>query len=94
MSDGTYYVLMVVGLPVAILAIAMLAGHFHRDDDERLLDWTPTRSPRREAELQAGDVQQMLGAVNRYRRMRGASERSLEQVTEHTWASLERYEGP
>jgi hypothetical protein len=36
----------------------------------------------------------MLGAVNRYRRMRGASERSLEQVTEHTWASLERYEGP
>ena len=72
MSDGTYFVLVVVGLPVMIVAIAMLAGCLHRDDDERLLDWKPTRSPRREAELQAGDVHQMLAAVNRYRRMRGA----------------------
>ena len=34
----------------------------------------------------------MLAALNRYRRLRGAPERSLEEVAQHT-ASLELYIG-
>jgi hypothetical protein len=33
----------------------------------------------------------MLAAQNRYRRLRGAPERSLEEVTDHAWASLKRF---
>jgi hypothetical protein len=85
----TYFLAMVLGLPITIIAIALVAGHFYRGGPEELLDWQPTRSPEREAELEHGDIHQMLGALNRYRRQRGAPERSLEEVTEHGWAGLE-----
>ena len=91
MTDDTYYLLVVLGLPTILLVIAMLAGYFYRGGNERLLDWKPTRSPRREAELQHGETHQMLTAVNRYRRMRGAPERSLQQVADR-WANLDRYD--
>ncbi len=87
-TDG-YFFFMVLGLPLLLLAIAMLAGCFYRDGYERLLDWKPTRSPKREAELQLGETHQMLSALNRYRRSRGAPERSLQEITEHAWANLE-----
>ncbi len=89
MTPNSYFVLMVLGLPLAILAIAMLAGYLYRGSYERLLDWKLTRSPEREAELD-GDTRQMLGALNRYRRSRGAPERSLEEITEHPWTELDR----
>jgi hypothetical protein len=73
---------MVLGLPVVILAVALLAGHLNRDGYAELLDWKPTRSPQREIELELSDVEQMLAAQNRHRRRRGAPERTLEQVTE------------
>ena len=91
MSANTYYLLMVVGLPVVFLAIALLATRFHRDD-ARVLDWKPTRSDSREAELHAGDVEQMLDALNKYRRLRGAPERSLQEITQENWAGLEQYD--
>jgi hypothetical protein len=78
----TYFLSMVLGLPLVILALALLAGHFHRDGYAELLDWKPTRSPEREVELELGDIQQMLAAQNRHRRRRGAAERTLEEVTE------------
>jgi hypothetical protein len=93
MTEHTYFLLVVLGLPLAIVLIAMLGGLLYRDGYERLLDWKSTRSPAREAEVQVGDVDQVLAAVNRYRRMRGAPERSLQQITEHAWASLDRYDG-
>ncbi|HXP99323.1 MAG TPA: hypothetical protein VN845_04570 [Solirubrobacteraceae bacterium] len=92
MSPDIYFSLVVLGLPLIILVVALLAGYFYREGYERLLDWKPTRSPAREAELELDDTHQMLGALNRYRRARGAPARSLEQITEHTWASLERYD--
>jgi hypothetical protein len=88
MSPNTYFLLMVLGAPLAILGVAILAGYFYRGGYEHLLDWRPTRSPEREAEL-TGDTHQMLSALNRYRRLRGAPERSLEQLTGHAWASLD-----
>jgi hypothetical protein len=83
-----YFLVMVVGVPLGLLAIAVIAACFHRGGYAEILDWKPTRSPEREAELQLSDVAQMLAAQNRYRRQRGAPERTLEEVTEHAWALL------
>jgi hypothetical protein len=81
-----YFLMMVLGLPALLLALSLLAGLLYRDGPEELLDWRPTRSPQKEAELEHGDVQQMLAALNRYRRERGAPERSLAEVTERAWS--------
>jgi hypothetical protein len=83
-----YFLAMVVGVPLCIVLIAMLAGYFYPGGPEEILDWKPTRSPAREAELQRLEVDQMLAAQNRYRRQRGAPVRSLEEVTEDAWARL------
>jgi hypothetical protein len=73
-----YFLSMVFGLPLLLLSLALLAGHFHRDGYAELLDWKPTRSPEREVELELGDVEQMLAAQNRHRRR--AAERTLADV--------------
>jgi hypothetical protein len=83
-----YFLVMVVGVPLGILVIAIVSSYLYRGGNEEILDWKLTRSPEREAELQLGDVDQMLAAQNRYRRQRGAPERSLEEITEHAWPSL------
>jgi hypothetical protein len=77
-----YFLSMVFGLPLLLLSLALLAGHFHRDGYAELLDWKPTRSPEREVELELGDIEQMLAAQNRHRRRRGAGERTLDEVME------------
>jgi hypothetical protein len=81
-----YFLVMVLGLPLVFLLLAMLAGASHRGGYATLLDWRPTRSPQREAELQHDDVDQMLAALNRYRRQRGAPSRSLEEATRNSSA--------
>jgi len=81
------FLVVVVGAPLGILVIAMAASYFYRGGNEEILDWKLTRSPQREAELQRGEVDQMLAAQNRYRRQRGAPERSLEEVTEYPWGA-------
>jgi hypothetical protein len=81
-----YFLSMVLGLPLLLLALAALAGHFHHDGYEDLLDWKPTRSPEREVELELGDIEQMLAAQNRHRRRRGARERTLAEVNERARA--------
>jgi hypothetical protein len=74
-----YFVAMVFGPPIALLLLALLAGLAHRDVTD-VLDWKPTRSPKREAELRSSEVSQMLEAQNRYRRLRGEPERTLEEI--------------
>jgi len=86
-----YFLGMVLGVPAILLAIALLAGHFHQDGYAELLDWKPTRSPEREVELELGELDQMLAAQNRYRRERGVPERSLDEVTQRAWASFNLY---
>jgi hypothetical protein len=83
-----YFLSMVFGLPLVLVALALLAGHFHRDGYAELLDWKPTRSPEREVELELSDIQQMLAAQNRHRRRRGAAERTLADVSERARAGL------
>jgi hypothetical protein len=82
----TYFLGVVLGLPLLMLAIALVAGYLHRDENAELLDWKPTRSPEREVELELSDIDQMLAAQNRHRRRRGAAERTLEEVTERARA--------
>jgi len=86
-----YFLGMVLGVPALLVVVALLAGHFHEDGYGELLDWKPTRSPQREVELELGELDQMLAAQNRYRRRRGAPERSLDEVTERAWASFNLY---
>ena len=85
-----YFLSMVFGVPLVLLTLALVAGHFHRDGYAELLDWKPTRSPEREVELELGDVQQMLDAQNRHRLRRGASERTLAEVGERVRAGFTR----
>lgn len=84
-----YFLSMVFGLPLLLLSLALLAGHFHRDGYAKLLDWRPTRSPEREVELELGDVEQMLAAQNRHRRRRGAAERTLADVEARAGSGFE-----
>jgi hypothetical protein len=86
-----YFLGMVLGLPALLLAIALLAGYLHQEGYAELLDWKPTRSPEREVELELSELDQMLAAQNRYRRERGAPERSLDEVSERAWANFSRY---
>jgi hypothetical protein len=83
-----YFLAMTLGVPLLVLVVALVAGRLHRGYDD-VLDWKPTRSPEREAELQDVDIRQMLAANNRYRRRRGAPEHTLEDVMD-SWAGHQR----
>ena len=80
---GLYFVVMVFGFPLMILALSLLVGYLSRRSDAEVLDWKPTRSPEREAELAVNDVDQMRASLNELRRRRGAPERSLEQAARY-----------
>jgi hypothetical protein len=71
----------VLGIPLLICLIAVIGSHFHEGDNATLIDWKPTRSAEAEARMKRSEVDQMLAAVNRYRRARGAGERSLDEIT-------------
>lgn len=75
-----FFLSVVLGIPLAICAIAVIGSHFHEGDNASLIDWKPTRSAESEARMKHSEVDQMLAAVNRYRRARGAPERSLEEI--------------
>jgi hypothetical protein len=91
---GMTFLVVGLGMPAAILAVAVLGALLSDGSDAELLDWRPTRSAERELELEISDVDEMLAAHNRYRRMRGEPERSLEDVISHPWAGLESQELP
>ena len=76
----TIFLALVLGIPALLLALAIISAHFYRGGNEELLDWTPTRSAETEARLEHSDIDQMLAAQNRYRRQRGAPERTLEEA--------------
>ena len=91
MSGMSWFLVIVVGWPASLLFLALLAGHFYGSDYRELLDWKPARSPAREAELERHELEQMLAALNKYRRQRGAPERSPEEVVEQGSAPLRPY---
>jgi hypothetical protein len=64
---SAYFLGMVVGVPLALALIAVLAGYLFRDSDAELLDWRPTRSPEREAELQLSELDQLRASLDALR---------------------------
>jgi hypothetical protein len=75
------FLLVVLGTPAAICLVAVIGAHFHDQDNAQLLDWQPAISPERESHLRHRELDEMLDAVNRYRRQRGAPERSLRDLS-------------
>lgn len=67
---SAYFLGMVVGVPLALALLAVLAGYLFRYSDAEVLDWRPTRSPEREAELQLGEVDQMRASLDALRQRR------------------------
>ncbi|MHB1538656.1 MAG: hypothetical protein ACYCUM_03130 [Solirubrobacteraceae bacterium] len=84
------FLLVVLGTPAAICIVAVIGAHFHEQDNAELLDWRPALTPEREAQLRHREVDEMLEAVNRYRRQRGESERTLEQISSQSAAARPR----
>lgn len=78
------FLLVTIGTPLAICVVAVIGAYFHGNDDATLLDWQPTRSPETEAKLRHRELDEMLDAVNRYRRQRGAPERTLQELSSQT----------
>ncbi len=75
-----YFVAMIFGLPLMIVLLSILVGLLSRRSDAEVLDWKPTRSPEREAELSINDVDQMRASLNDLRHRRGAGEHSFKQA--------------
>lgn len=67
---SAYFLGMVVGVPLALALLAVFAGYLFRDSDAEVLDWRPTRSPEREAELQLGELDQMRASLDALRQRR------------------------
>lgn len=86
----TLFLLVVLGTPAAICLVAVIGAHFHQQDNAELLDWRPALTPEREAHLRHRELDEMLEAVNRYRRLRGASERTLEEISSPAAAARQR----
>lgn len=75
------FMLVAIGTPLAICIVAVIGAHFHENDNATLLDCQPTRSPETEARLRHRELDEMLDAVNRCRRQRGAPERTLQELS-------------
>jgi hypothetical protein len=79
---NAYFLGMVVGVPLALALLAILAGYLFRCSNAELLDWRPTRSPEREAELQLSELDQLRASLDALRQRRStlpAQERPLEK---------------
>jgi hypothetical protein len=85
------FIYMVAGGFVIGVAALLLIGKYYPGSGAEVLDWKPTRSAELEAELEQGDIQQMLEAQNNRRRLRGAPERTLEDVERDVARNLNEY---
>jgi hypothetical protein len=74
--------LIVMGAIAAFVGLVLLAARFYPGSGADLLDWEPSRSYEQELDLEAQDVQQMIEAQNAYRRRRGETELTEEEVRE------------
>ena len=72
-----YFLAIVLGFPLVMLLLALVGGYLYRGRDAELLDWKPTRSPEREAELSIDDIDQMRASLENLRQRRWARETLL-----------------
>ena len=74
--------LIVIGGITLIVGFLVLVAKMYPGSGADLLDWGPSRSYEQEIELENQDIEQMIEAQNAYRRKRGESEVSEEEVRE------------
>jgi hypothetical protein len=72
-----YFLAIALGFPLVLLLLALVGGYLYRGHDAELLDWKPTRSPEREAELSINDIDQMRASLDDLRHRRWARETLL-----------------
>jgi hypothetical protein len=75
-----YLLTMVLGFPIVLLVIAMIAAYLARDADDRLLEDERARVLKRELALDSEDSDWLLAAINRHRRARGLGDRTVEDI--------------
>ena len=90
MGSGAFVYLVFGGLGIVVVAL-LLIGKYYPGSGAEVLDWQPTRSAQLEAELEQGDIDQMLDAQNRWRRLRGAPERTLEDLERDLAAQMREH---
>jgi hypothetical protein len=74
--------LYVFGGIAVIVGFLVLLAKLYPGSGADLLDWGPSRSYEDEVELENQDIEQMIEAQNAYRRRRGETEVSEEEVRE------------
>jgi hypothetical protein len=79
MDEFAYFVFFAL---VVFILILLAIGKWYPGSGAEQVDWTPTRSPELEVELELEDVDQMIEAQNKRRRARGAEEITEEGVRE------------
>jgi hypothetical protein len=72
--------LIVIGGITLVVGFLVLVAKMYPGSGADLLDWGPSRSYEQEIELENQDIEQMIEAQNAYRRKRGESELSEEEV--------------
>jgi hypothetical protein len=80
------FVLATIAMLAFLIGVLVVVGRLYPGSSAELVDWTPTRSPKVEAENEIADIQQMLDAQNEMRRRRGAPELSEQQLREEVAA--------
>ena len=89
--EGGGFALLTVGCLALVFLALVLIGRYYPGSGADVLDWKPTRSAELEAELEQHDIEQMLSAQNERRRMRGAPERTLEDLERDVAATQREY---
>jgi hypothetical protein len=74
--------LYVFGGIAIIVGFLVLVAKLYPGSGADLLDWGPSRSYEQEIELEGQDIEQMIEAQNAYRRKRGDTEISEQEVRE------------
>lgn len=90
------FAVIILGGLGGVVVACLLLGKYYPGNGADVIDWQPTRSPEVEAQNEVDDLQQMLEAANRRRRLRGAPELTEEsmqaQVAESVRESHHRHD--
>jgi hypothetical protein len=74
------FAVIILGGLGGVIVACLLLGRYYPGNGADVLDWKPTRSPEVEAQNEVDDLEQMLEAANRRRRLRGAPELTEESM--------------
>ena len=74
------FILGTLAILAFMVGVLLIVGHYYPGSSASLVDWTPTRSPKVEAQNEIDDIRQMMEAQNEIRRRRGVPEMTEEEL--------------